>query len=160
MNINPVVASYRHFNALLLGLSLLILLVAAVKIFQQPTLPLILVATLSCVAVIRTGHHLRSGAGVVLLGCTRRTFDEVRTHILKDRPLGAVYRPGRGIGFSRELVASRRNSSVDDASLVAALKAHFLKYPQELSPRDTVLFAAWGIGLVLAVLLVAWLLLA
>ena len=160
MKMNPVVTSYRHFNALLLGIALLLLLLAVRKLSIQPSVPAIAIAVVALVGAIVTFYQLRIRRGVVLIGCTRRSFDRVREQLLKDKPLGTTYRPGRGIGLVRELFAHHRDQAADDKALAQALNEYFTAYPQQLTPRDCVLLAAWGIGLFIAALFVARLLLA
>lgn len=160
MNRNPVVTSFRHFNAFMLGIAALVLLLACRKLSIAPSVPAIIIAAVSGIVAILSWHRLRTRDGVMLLGCTRRTFDQLQDRLLVNQALGAIYRPGRALGLVRELAASRRNKSTDDAALVKTLQAHFKAHPQQLTPRDSVLLAAWCIGLVLLVPLVAWLLLA
>lgn len=160
MKMNPFVTSYRHFNAFLLGVALLLLLLAARKLAAGPSIGAIVIAVVAVVGAIVTFYHLRIRRGAVLIGCSRHYFDRLRDDLLKDRPLGTTYRAGRGIGLIRELFAHHRDKSADDKALISALKAHMGAYPQQLTPRHTLMLSAWVIALVIAVMVVARLLLA
>jgi len=156
---NPVVTGFRHFNAILLGIAILVLLLACRKLSIAPTVTAIILAAAAGIIAIQTWHNLRARKGVALLGCTRRSFDELNARLLANQELGAIYRTGRGAGLVRSLVASRRNTSADEPALMEAIQAHFAAHPQQLSPRDTALVAAWCVGLVILAFVVAWLLL-
>ena len=160
MNMNPFVTRYRHFNAFLLGIALLLLLLAVRKLTTLPSVGAVVIAVVAVVAAIVTFYHLRVRRGAVLIGCSRRYFDHLRDNLLKNKPLGTTYRGGRGIGLVRELFAHHRDKSADDEALVSALRTHMAAHPQQLTPRHTLLLAAWVIGLIIAVVVVARLLLA
>ncbi len=159
MSMNPIVSRFRQFNAAALGVAVLLLLLACRKLSLQLSVVAVIVAVVAGLVAIITWHHLRTRRGIVLIGCTRRTFDSLTKALLQDKPLGATYRPGRRIGPIRELSGHWRDKSIDDNALISAVKQYFVTHPQQLTPRDAMLLLAWGCGSVIAILVMAWLLL-
>ena len=159
MNTNPIVTRFRHFNAAMLGIAVLLLLLACRKLSLQISVGVVIIAVVASFVAIITWHHLRTRRGVVLIGSMRRSFDQLNERLIKDKPLGATDRAGRRIGPVRELTAHKRDKTADDAALLKAVKQHLSAHPQELASRDRVLLLAWIVGLFIAAVVVAWLLL-
>lgn len=159
MNLNPLVVGYRQFNILLLVLSIGIVVLAIRKLSASIDVAPILILVFGLVAAIITLQHLRTRRGVVLLGCTRRYFVKVQTAFLTAKVLGTVYRPGRGIGFIRELFAHHRNPDVNDNQLINDLRNYIAEHSQSINPREMLLLSAWMLALAIVAGIVAWLLL-
>lgn len=159
MKMNPFVIRFRQFNACVLGIAVLLLLLACRKLSLQLSPGAVAIAVVAGLVAIITWHQLRTRRGVVLIGCMRRSFELLTQHLITNKPLGTTYRVGRRIGPVRELSAHWRDKSADDDALLNAVKQHFTTHPQQLTPRNRLILLAWLAGLFIATAVVAWLLL-
>jgi len=159
MRLSPLALGFRQFNIFLCLLSLCIVLLAVRKLSESVQVPVILILVSAVVGVIMTSQHLRTRRGAVLLGCTRRYFEQVQNAMLRDKALGTVYKPGRGIGFIRELYAHHRNTDANDKLLLADLRNYISAQGQFINPRESLLLLSWLLVTLVVTGIVAWLLL-